>query len=251
MNHICSALTHKIIHTNYFFALFCALISFMIGFCAFILPSLQPRTASATTIDTSQACSLTVESVYDKRPLSGMNISLYKVANSEKDGWSYTSSYSACSVSLERLEKASEWDEAAKKLQTWTTEHSVPSLANLTTETNGMAFFNNLEQGLYLVSGANITEEEKIYTQAPFLVALPSINESTGLTLYEVTAEPKIEQNSANQSASGVASNSDSGGENNTASSQKTGDYTFLILGGIAALVVVCVVVLVIAHRKK
>lgn len=251
MNRVYSALPHK---TNPVHHAYQAMLAFAVALaclCLCAICSLPLRSALAETSNSDQACSLTIESVYNQQALPNMNVSLYKVATLSGNNWSYTGNYSTCTISLEGLEKASEWDAAAKELDKWTTKHSLPFVANATTNANGEAFFDNLSQGLYLVSGATTTLDGKTYTQAPFLVSLPSTDEISGSTIYDVVSEPKKEQSDSNITSSPSEANTHSPDANNADSSQKTSDYTFLLIGGIALLIVVCIAVLVIARRKK
>ena len=58
-----------------------------------------------------------------------------------------------------------------------------------TTQSNGKAFFDSLEEGVYLCSAtADIALEGYRYHSAPFLVFVPS-----GEGIYHVTVEPKSE----------------------------------------------------------
>lgn len=251
MNRVHSALPHKTnsIHHDYQAILTFAVV--LACLCLCVVCSLSFRSALAETPNSNQACSLTIESVYNQQALPNMDVSLYKVATLSGNSWSYTGNYSSCTIPLEGLEKASEWDAAAKELDSWTTKHSLPFVANATTNADGEAFFDDLSQGLYLVSGATTTLNGKTYIQAPFLVSLPSTDEINGSAIYDVISEPKKEQSDSSITSNPSEANTHDTDANNADSSQKTSDYTYLLIGGIALLIVVCIAVLVIAHRKK
>lgn len=152
------------------------------------------QTASAATYEPERKGSftLTLKEVSDgeENLLPDIELKLYKVGTFEHNGYSHfllVSSLAATSVDLGQLTTADDTVAAAKKLaEAVGTSSIVPEVA--VTGADGVAVFDNLEQGMYLIVQGESAEYVEV---APMLLSIPYM-ESAEVWLYDVEAFPKV-----------------------------------------------------------
>ena len=155
------------------------------------LVQLTPAWA-AELADPAQKVSLTIEAQQNGRAVSGMGLSLRRVAEMDARGrFALMGSYQSSGVSVDGLTSSSQWNQAAKKLNDFAAEESIPADVWTVTEGQGVCTIDGLESGLYLVAAETLETAEGRYDAAPFLVALPMLeNEAWD---YAPTVMPKIQ----------------------------------------------------------
>jgi len=122
--------------------------------------------------------------------VSGIEFSVYKIANLNSGVYSLTSDFSLSGVDLTKLTTASLTEAAADKLALYAKTYTINGTAKAT-DSFGKVIFENLTQGYYLVVQNTIVTTSSI--SDPFLVAVPMTNSAgTGL-VYDVVAFPKSE----------------------------------------------------------
>lgn len=101
----------------------------------------------------------------------GVEFRIYQVAESSGTGGCiYTESYKGCQIKLPQDgDFTGSWQEAAKALTAYTTDHNISADRSGTTA-DGSVTFSGLEAGLYLVIGAPTVSENTTYTPTLFLV---------------------------------------------------------------------------------
>lgn len=155
------------------------------------LVQLTPAWA-AELADPAQKVSLTIEAQQNGRAVSGMGLSLRCVAEMDARGrFALMGSYQSSGVSVDGLTSSSQWNQAAKELNDFAAEESIPADVWTVTEGQGVCTIDGLESGLYLVAAEMLETAEGRYDAAPFLVALPMLeNEAWD---YAPTVMPKIQ----------------------------------------------------------
>ena len=155
------------------------------------LVQLTPAWA-AELADPAQKVSLTIEAQQNGRAGSGMGLSLRRVAEMDARGrFALMGSYQSSGVSVDGLTSSSQWNQAAKELNDFAAEESIPADVWTVTEGQGVCTIDGLESGLYLVAAETLETAEGRYDAAPFLVALPMLeNEAWD---YAPTVMPKIQ----------------------------------------------------------
>lgn len=155
---------------------------------ALLLCSISVAAYAHEVPDISRRGSISITMTYDKNPVSGGMLTIYRVgAISEEDGNVYfvlTDEFSGSGADLTDFSNS----EAANRLAEYITEQKLTG----TTEeigNDGKAVFEDIVPGLYLLVQTKATEGYK--PAAPFLVSLP-MNEN-GMYVYDVDASPKVE----------------------------------------------------------
>lgn len=129
---------------------------------------------------------ITLKESESKAPISGVEITIYKVASMDiKDNnliFNYVNGFENCNVSLDNLNN----ENLASSLEKCMVASSALKFTE-TTSTNGTVSFNNLDLGIYQVIQ---TKEKEGYSKiASFLVMIPeNINNKW---TYDIIAEPK------------------------------------------------------------
>ena len=116
------------------------------------LVQLTPAWA-AELADPAQKVSLTIEAQQNGRAVSGMGLSLRRVAEMDARGrFALMGSYQSSGVSVDGLTSSSQWNQAAKELNDFAAEESIPADVWTVTEGQGVCTIDGLESGLYLVA---------------------------------------------------------------------------------------------------
>lgn len=153
--------------------------------------------------------SLTVTLASSGSALSGVTVSIYKVA--ETDEFAYPTKlaegFEDCNVELQPENSsthwtAQDWLEKASTLNMYILANSIDPLKTETTDSEGKAEFTELERGFYLVTVSSYTSGTTRYTVSPYLVSVPSYNSDTdewdydseNIWDYAVISSPKVQQ---------------------------------------------------------
>ncbi|MCL2107154.1 MAG: Cna B-type domain-containing protein [Oscillospiraceae bacterium] len=141
----------------------------------------------------SQPSSLTVAMKSGETPLGGIGVAVCLVAGAlEGNGWAdYVATPAFADAQADFTDLTKEKNIAlAATLDAYATAHDIQR-SQKTTGADGKAAFPDLSAGLYLV--AQTDGESSEYIIAPYLVAVPVMNERTRSWDYNVTAYPKTE----------------------------------------------------------
>ncbi len=172
--------------------------------CKRILPLLLvllmlPVTASAAgSIDMNAPTSLTVYAGFDDTPIAGMEFRAYLVSTVDETGeLTVTSRFASYASGLDiRGKNDSAWRDMADKLEREIVMNTAitPDAAAISDE-SGIARFENLTKGLYLVLAEGVELDGYVYTTAAFFALIPSQDMQTNTWNYHVTANAKPAQN--------------------------------------------------------
>ncbi len=162
--------------------LFTYIFSFITALVCFICP------LAASAADLSVPGSLTLVCVSDGVSLSGMEWSIFRVGTHSPYGEFYLDGdFADYPVTFDDL-SVSAMTSAAETLEMYTKTDSISPLATLATDAGGKAVFENLELGIYLLSGSSVQVEGSIYTPNAFLVEIADDSDE----VYNMTSYPKF-----------------------------------------------------------
>ena len=153
------------------------------------LASALPAPASAAAA--GEEASLTVRASDEVRALTGLELSVYRVGEIEPDGTpELLPAFAGYGVALDPADTAT-WKAAAETLASYITRDRATPDESRSVGSDGLARFDGLETGLYLVRGECLEGADFTYDPEPFLIALPRAA-ATGAE-YDVTVAIKGE----------------------------------------------------------
>lgn len=136
-------------------------------------------------------CSLTLHYSHGENAFAGQDIMLYHVADlTEEAQYTLSDSFAMCPVSVSGVASQSEWDEIAVTLNSFIISEKIAPIKHIPTDENGIAAFDGLTAGLYLVSEVRAEQEDNVNIFGSFVVSVPGID-GNGEWIYDVTAKPK------------------------------------------------------------
>ena len=162
-------------------------------FCmlALLLAIAQPMTAVAAAFDNQAPCTLTLHYAKEGRAFGDLKIEIYQVAAFESDGtYALTDLFAPYPVKIHEIQSQLEWQQSTQALVSYVEADALAPLATGMTDEAGTVTFENLATGLYLVLGVEASTETARFWFQPFLVFLPTMDES-GDCDYDVEAKPK------------------------------------------------------------
>ena len=151
---------------------------------------------AAGKIDLSHDVSLTVTAAYDQKPISGMQFDVYLVAIVDQYGeLTPTKTFSQFNVDI-RGENDQAWRTLASTLEGYVLWDNLSPTDSGKTDRQGLLSFPNrqksLTPGLYLVLGQLHTQDGCQYEADPFMVMLPSLDQTNNSWVYEAKVSPKL-----------------------------------------------------------
>lgn len=138
--------------------------------------------------EASDSLSLTLFHKIDGKPETGVEFSVYRVAD-EKG--SLTDSFKGYSVSLKDLDSTG-LKNAAETLAGYVIRDRVKEESIKTTDANGVVKFSIAEKGIYLVMGKSYSTDTHVCNIGPILLSMPNKDEN-GNVLYDVKIDSKFE----------------------------------------------------------
>ena len=139
--------------------------------------------------------SLTVHFEHEKTNVPNVATRVYLVATGDSATGTYTyiDSFIGSNVDLSAAGssgKASDWDKAAKELDTYVSDKGIGAVQQGSSNGDGDVVFSGLSDGLYLVVSDSAQIGTDTYDFSSYLVALPSVDASGSVT-HAVTSLPK------------------------------------------------------------
>lgn len=114
------------------------------------------------------------------------DVDIYKFANIEPSGeFKLCGDFEDYRVNINGITEQSEWDEVTNTLYSYVAVDKILPLKSLKTNNNGVALFENFEQGLYLVSPVKSENKSNITVFSEFIFTLTNDN------LYIIELFPK------------------------------------------------------------
>lgn len=150
-----------------------------------------PFEAAAQGLETDHNCSLKLEYTQDGVAFPGLQIAVYRVAEAFSDGsFAMIAPYNTFPVNIHGITSQAEWRAVATTLVSYITAEQLPSTAIAVTDEQGVAFWESLPTGLYLVKGVVAQNETGTYLFNDFMIYLPTPT-ADGTFLYDLEAKPK------------------------------------------------------------
>ncbi len=142
--------------------------------CLLILISVNSNVFARELIDTNRKTTLEVE--YLKTAgVNGVKFDVYKIADVDKYGrFTILPKFSSYGLSLDKHNKA-EWLDMASTISAYIARDNIRPTKSATTNSSSVAKFEQLDVGMYLILGKQVTHGNKKYTQIPFLLSLPNM----------------------------------------------------------------------------
>lgn len=211
---------------------------------AALLFGMLPITGYAhEALDLDQRGSIIVTMTFQKKVVSGGDLTLYKVGevNSEDGNYffTYTKEFSECSIPVTDPSSSKLSDELDKIRK----EKGLNGLAKRNIGENGQVIFGDLELGLYLV--VQETAASGYHTVKPFVVSVPSLED--GSYIYDIDASPKVELEKASTPEQPTPSNPKPIQNNQP----KTGDTDWRLILAASGVFLSAFCIVIWSYRRK
>ena len=165
---------------------------------AVLAAMLAVQTAVTVLADGGKA-SLTIQAVWEKTGIPGVEWSVYQVAEMPRDGvFALKEAFAGSGLDIDELNDSTQSDmqKSAKKLIKYVEEHDVEASVVKATDSKGKARMQGLERGLYLVCQTGTKNTDLKVESTPFFTALPRMTKDKDGKMvleYDVAAFPKLE----------------------------------------------------------
>lgn len=160
---------------------------------ALLLALLPAGALAIDPIDLNQKCTLTVNCTADDQPLTGMQLRLYRVADtSDFAVFTPVGDFAAYPVLINDLDSEG-WRKAAKTLAAFAEADTLAPLLSTKIGATGAVRFRNLRPGLYLLVSDTLVLTKRYYEMDPLLIALPYHDPKEHQWTYDVTVDEKCE----------------------------------------------------------
>ena len=144
-------------------------------------------------LDLGGTYTLRLDCRYEGKALSGVPVRLFRVADADvRGGYTPTEDFSASGVALTGLDSAGQWREAAQALSIWAKQQALTPLTSQNSGGDGAAVFPALKAGLYLVELEPLRRAGGVYSFAPLLAAVPTLNSDGDGWEDETAVLPKV-----------------------------------------------------------
>ncbi len=140
----------------------------------------------------ADAGSVTVLFAYEKQPLSGVTFALTPVGSWDNDHFTLNEPFASDGIVVPDEGDDEGYKALAQTLASYAARDNVPPLATLDTDANGQVRFDNIAEGLYLVTGDSAVLGELTVIPLPTLVSIPYVTPS-GDVSTDAVCEPKVE----------------------------------------------------------
>ena len=160
--------------------------------CLLLVLALAVPSAAREWVELEKGCTLDLVYKYESTLFEGEEVKVYKVASFTLDGmYELTGDFAAYPVDIFNIKSQEEWNAVCDTLVAYVAADSLTPAATAKTNSDGVASFNELEVGLYLVSGvvADYIDDGTVVF-ADFLISVPGLDEADKW-VYDVDAQPK------------------------------------------------------------
>lgn len=160
--------------------------------CIILVLSLAVPATARELVELERGCTLNLTYKYESSFFAGEEVIIYKVADFTLDGlYELAGDFAEYPVDVVNIKNQDEWNAVCDTLVAYVAADSILPAATATTNSDGVASFEDLEVGLYLVSGvvADYVDDGTVVF-ADFLISVPGIDEADKW-VYDVDAKPK------------------------------------------------------------
>lgn len=147
----------------------------------------------AENIDPTKESTITVKYSYGNTNFSNSNAYLYKIAELDEYGnLTYTEEFENIDSNLKNL-TVSQLNALTVALDNEISQKDIPYLQTQVTNNEGLAEFNSLTTGVYLLKIDSVTNNDYQYKVVPTLISLPLYDEVNQEYKYDVSIMSKTE----------------------------------------------------------
>lgn len=147
----------------------------------------------AEAIDITESVYLTLNCRYGDKPVQGKTFNAYRLADVDKYGRiTPIDDYEYFNLGILGRDDES-WRATAAALESYVLANNIKADGKAVSDENGIARFERLEQGLYLVIDSRMTMGNVRYEISPVIVQLPMADTDTNSWKYNVTSDVKGE----------------------------------------------------------
>lgn len=148
---------------------------------------------AAGSIDTEKSATLKVSYQNNDTPMVGIQFDAYLVANIDESGeLEPTETFKDYNVDIRGKNDAA-WKALASTLEGYIARDKITPTASVKTDEQGIATFENMDLGLYLIMGEKYKSGKYTYTCKSFMVQLPSMDKENNVWNYAVSTNSKHE----------------------------------------------------------
>jgi hypothetical protein len=147
--------------------------------------SVSSVSAAAGEVEKVKDCSVSVHFELENNPIADEQFKIYRIAEvDEYNEMEYTADFSESGISLNN-NTDEEWAAFAQTMETYIVEqenndNEIKPTEEETTDTSGVASFENLEEGVYLLTGEAVEVDGEKVTPIASLITLPYSSDEDG-----------------------------------------------------------------------
>jgi hypothetical protein len=160
--------------------------------------SVSGVTAAAGEVEKENDCSVSVHFELENNPIADEQFRLYRIADvDEYNEMEYTADFEQSGISLNNSTNE-EWADFAQTLEIYIVEqenndNEIKPVGEEITDTSGEAEFENLEEGVYLLTGETVEVDGEKVTPIASLISLPYTSDEGGSETRNATVATKAE----------------------------------------------------------
>lgn len=193
----------------------------------------------AENIDPTKESTITVKYSYGNTNFSNSNAYLYKIADLDEYGnLTYTEEFKDINANLKDL-TTSELNALTVAIDNEIGQKDIPYISKQVTNSEGLAEFNSLQTGVYLLKIDPVTNKDYQYKVTPTLISLPLYDEVNNGYRYDISVMAKTEAKFIGNQT----------GDGNTTNPPNTVDL-IMIYAAIFVISLLCIIGLVCYIKK-
>ncbi|MBE6707904.1 MAG: Cna B-type domain-containing protein [Ruminococcaceae bacterium] len=167
---------------RYFLCFLCIAILFVLG--------TSPLSALSEPIDVSRECSLRICYADNGSGISDIEVKIYRIADTSADAqMELTEEFDDYPVRINSVTSLSEWKDIATTLCSYISKDGIEPHDTAVTDRSGIAAFEGLETGLYLIYNASAETDNGTFVFDAFMCHLPTVG--TDEYVYDAEMNPK------------------------------------------------------------
>lgn len=147
----------------------------------------------AENIEVNKNSSIQYTYVYGNEYFENVNISLYQLASIDIQGnYIFTENFNDLDNSIKKI-STSELNALAVTINKKIETKKIQVLNNQPTDSKGIASFNNITPGLYLINTDSVTNKDYKYKTSPIIVSIPLYDQINNQYKYDLSIVSKTE----------------------------------------------------------
>lgn len=160
---------------------------------------LPVQAMAANTDNTNKKCSLAISFFVGDLKAADVEFKIYRVADiASSDNFSITERFKSYPISQWDFDSSDRWHNLAQTLSGYVASDNLQADSTAKTTAEGIAYFNELPVGLYLVIGSQYITDERIYTPQSFMISAPIKGVNSDLQ-YDLAVDVKYNSNADNE----------------------------------------------------